>query len=450
MSIFAEKANVLRNITTHKPWSRVTRVIGLVIESTGLDVPVGAYCSIQTDDGFTDAEVVGFRDDATLLMPFGDMRGIKRGAQVICLSNSQNVNVGPALLGRVLNAKGEPIDGKGAIETEGFNPLYADPPNPIFRRPVDEPLGTGIRSIDGLITVGKGQRLGIFAGSGVGKSVTMGMIARYTQADISVIVMVGERGREVRHFIEHELGPEGLARSVVIVATSDQSPLLRVRSGFIGSAIAEYFREQGRDVVLMMDSVTRVSMAQREIGLSIGEPPATKGYPPSVFSLMPRLMERSGTSEKGSITGFYTVLVEGDDMNEPIADTARGILDGHIVLNRKLAQKNHYPAIDVLQSLSRVMSDVADKEHLQSAAKLREILATYAEAEDLINIGAYSKGSNPAVDKAIANIDAVTNYLRQGMNEHYDFAINSTLLKKLLATPEEQNNNANQGGLING
>jgi flagellum-specific ATP synthase len=338
-------------------------------------------------------------------------------------------------LGRVIDGLGIPIDGKGEIETTSLMSIYSEPPNPLQRKRISQPLQTGIRSIDGLLTVGKGQRLGIFAGSGVGKSVTLGMIARNTNADVNVIVLIGERGREVREFIEKDLGEEGLKRSVVIVATSDKSALVRMKGAFIGTTIAEYFRDQGLDVVLMMDSVTRFAMAQREIGLTIGEPPTTKGYTPSVFALLPKLLERAGTTENGSITGFYTVLVDGDDMTEPIADAVRSILDGHVVLSRKLANKGQFPAVDTLQSVSRVMPDVVDKAHRKRAVVFNEILATYKEAEDLINIGAYVRGSNPQIDHALQKINFLRNFLKQDMTEKVTYEETIEQLNEIVEEP---------------
>jgi flagellum-specific ATP synthase len=412
-----ERADLVRVI------GKVVQVVGLIIEAQVGGVSVGDLCSIRIEKENRDAyaEVVGFRENRVLLMPLGSTAGIAPGAQVLAAGKPLMVRVGKDLLGRVLNGLGEPIDGKGQIEGEIDYPLDADPPDPVKRPRITEIMRVGIRAIDGLLTIGKGQRIGIFAGSGVGKSTVMGMIARNAEADINVISLVGERGREVRDFIEESLGEEGLKKSVVVVATSDQPPLIRLKAAFVATAISEYFRNQGKKVILMMDSVTRFAMAQREIGLAAGEPPTTKGYTPSVFALLPRLMERSGTAVVGTITAFYTILVEGDDMNEPIADHSRSILDGHIVLSRDLAARNHYPAIDIPHSVSRLMTNLTGDEHKQAAGKLREVLARYSEAEDLINIGAYVKGSNPKIDYALSKIEQVNGFLKQGTFEKVKF-----------------------------
>lgn len=398
---------------------KIVQVVGLIIEAQVGGVSVGDLCSIRIEKDGHDAfaEVVGFREGRVLLMPLGSTAGIAPGSQVTAAGKPLMVRVGWDVLGRVLGGLGEPIDGKGPLQSDIERPLDADPPDPVRRPRVTEVMRVGVRAIDGLLTVGRGQRIGIFAGSGVGKSTAMGMIARNAEADVNVISLVGERGREVRDFIEESLGEEGMKKSVVVVATSDQPPLIRLKAAFVATAIAEFFRDQGKMVILMMDSVTRFAMAQREIGLAAGEPPTTKGYTPSVFALLPRLMERSGTSELGSITAFYTILVEGDDFNEPIADHARSILDGHIVLSRDLAARNHYPAIDVPHSVSRLMLNLVSDEHREAAGKLREVLARYAEAEDLINIGAYVKGSNPKIDYALTKIDQVNDFLKQGTFE---------------------------------
>lgn len=401
---------------------RVSKVIGLVVESKGPEASIGELCEIRLKDGrVVMAEVVGFRDDRVLLMPLGSMDSIAPGCEVITRGERLKVRVGRSLLGRILNAFGEPIDGKGPIDWEDEYPLERRPPAPLNRRRIKDPISVGIRAIDGLLTCGKGQRMGIFAGSGIGKSVLLGMIARNTSADVSVIGLVGERGREVREFIERDLGEEGLKRSVVVVATSDEPALIRLKAAFTATAIAEYFRDEGCDVILMMDSVTRFAMAQREVGLTVGEPPATRGYTPSVFSLLPKLLERAGNSDRGSITAFYTILVEGDDMNEPIADTVRSILDGHIVLSRKLASQNHYPAIDVLRSISRLMIEIVPEEHYRAATKVRELLAAYEEAQDLINIGAYVRGSNRLIDEALDKLGEIKRFLTQGINERSTF-----------------------------
>ncbi len=403
---------------------RVADTVGLIIESRGPAVSVGESCLIDAGSPARRirAEVVGFRGDRVLLMALDDTAGVAPGSRVEALGRPIEAGVGDALLGRVIDGLGAPIDGLGEIRTDTRRPLAADPPGPMTRRRISVPLATGIRSIDGLLTCGRGQRVGIFAGSGVGKSTVLGMIARNCEADLNVIALVGERGREVRDFIERDLGEEGLAKSVVVAVTSDQPAILRLKGALLATAIAEHFRDLGKDVMLLMDSVTRVAMAQREVGLAAGEPPATKGYPPSVFALLPKLLERSGTSREGSITGLYTVLVEGDDMNDPVADTARSILDGHIVLSRKLAAANHYPPVDVLESVSRLMGDVTDEEHRLAAAAVRELLGTYREAEDLINIGAYVKGSNPRIDRAISRIESIRMFLTQRVEEETEFA----------------------------
>ena len=397
---------------------KVTQVVGLVIESKGPNVSLGELCYIKSRFPNVEpipAEVVGFREGLVLLMPIGEMQGIGPGCEVLSAQKTLRVKVGMELLGRVLDGLGNPMDGKGPILSKTEYPLHAEPPDPLQRPRIKDSLYVGVRAIDGLITLGSGQRIGIMAGSGVGKSTLLSMIARNTEADISVISLVGERGRAVRDFIERDLGEEGLKRSVVVVATSDKPALVRIKGAMTATAIAEYFRDQGRRVVLMMDSVTRFAMAQREVGLTIGEPPATRGYTPSVFALLPRLLERAGTSARGSITGIYTVLVDGDDMNEPIADAVRSILDGHIVLSRAIAAQNHFPAIDILASVSRVMTDVVTKEHREAAQHMRALMAVYKEAEDLIHIGAYVKGSSKRIDEAIEKIDAINDFLCQGV-----------------------------------
>ncbi|NLT50076.1 MAG: flagellar protein export ATPase FliI [Ignavibacteria bacterium] len=416
-------SSVIDKTETIRLNGKVTDVIGLVIVSIGPNVSLGEVCRIVDKFGreVCKSEVVGFREGKVLSIALGEVENISPSCEIIASGQSLGVSVGEGMLGRVIDGLGNPIDGKGEINSVKTVNIYRDPPNPLSRARIKTPLQTGVRAIDGLLTCGKGQRVGIFAGSGVGKSVMLGMIARNTNADINVIILLGERGREVREFLEKDLGEEGLARSVVIVATSDKPALMRIKGAFIGTAIAEYFRDQGKDVVLMMDSVTRFAMAQREIGLTIGEPPTTKGYTPSVFAILPKLLERAGTSEKGTITGFYTVLVDGDDMTEPIADAVRSILDGHIVLSRKLANKGQFPAIDPLQSVSRVMPDIIDSDHRNRAIAFGEILATYNEAEDLINIGAYVKGSNPQIDHSLTKITALRNFLKQDMSEKSTF-----------------------------
>ncbi|KAB2954396.1 flagellar protein export ATPase FliI [Heliorestis acidaminivorans] len=398
---------------------KVNQVIGLVVQSDGPSARLGELCylSTQSSGERIGAEVVGFRDKKTLLMPLGDMTGIGPGAQVLASGDVLKVSVGEHLLGRVLDGLGNFMDSYNPMGFYEAYPLDATPPHPLKRQRIQEILPFGVKAIDSMLTCGKGQRLGIFAGSGVGKSTLLGMIARNTSADINVIALIGERGREVREFLEKDLGPEGLARSVVVVATSDQPALVRLKGALVATAIAEYFRDQGRDVMLMMDSVTRFAMAQREIGLAIGEPPATRGYTPSVFAMLPKLLERSGTSDHGTITGLYTVLVDGDDMNEPIADAVRGILDGHIVLSREMAAQNHYPAIDVLRSVSRVMIELVTPEHRELSARLRQVLATYNDAKDLLDIGAYQSGANARIDYAIKKINACNNFLKQEIEE---------------------------------
>ena len=404
-------------------YGKVAKVVGLTIESLGPDAKLNDLCRIVIDREqgvFVMAEVVGFRDKHILLMPFESVEGIGVGCIVENTGRPLSVMVGDNILGHTLDGLGRPTDVEElALEKE--YPVDAMPPDPMSRIIIRDVLSLGVKAVDGLITVGKGQRIGIFAGSGVGKSTLMGMFARNTKADINVIALIGERGREVREFIENDMGEEGMKRSVVIVATSDKPALIRNKAAKTATAIAEYFRDQGKDVLLMMDSLTRFSMAQREIGLASGEPPVTRGYPPSIYSEMPRLLERAGNSDKGSITGLYTVLVDGDDFNEPITDTARSILDGHIVLSRRLGQKNHYPAIDVLASISRCMSAIATDDHKSAAGKLRNVLGTYDEAEDLINIGAYKSGSNVAIDYAIQKINAVNQFLMQGTMEKFTF-----------------------------
>lgn len=427
--------NKIKNKSTMLLKGRVTKVVGLVIESSGPSVIVGELCHIIAfDNKIIKAEVVGFRDDAVLLMPLGEVAGIGSGCEVIASGKALSVPVGYSLLGRVLDALGNPIDGKGDILEELHYPINKEPPPPLSRQLIRQKLSVGVRAIDGLLTFGNGQRMGIMAGSGVGKSTLLGMIARNTEADINVIALIGERGREVKEFVEKDLGEEGLKRSVVIVATSDQPALSRIKGALTATAIAEFFRDEGKNVILMMDSVTRFAMAQREVGLTVGEPPATRGYTPSVFALLPKLLERTGPSANGNITGIYTVLVDGDDMNEPIADTVRSILDGHIVLSRSIAAKNHYPAIDVLASVSRVMFEIAEKDHWDAAQQIRKTLAVYKESEDLINIGAYVSGSNPNIDNAIKHIDKVNNFLIQSVYEQQEFEETISDMKNLFLT----------------
>ncbi|MBO6537106.1 MAG: FliI/YscN family ATPase [Balneolaceae bacterium] len=407
-----------------KRFGKVSGIVGNIVECTGLEASVGEMYGIQTILGTTiGAEVVGLKDGKTLLMPYDRVVGMKNGCLVESMGESLNVGVGDHLLGRVVDSNGEPMDNLGPVLTSASQPIQNNPPSPMDRAPINEIMFTGVRALDGLNTIGVGQRVGLFAGSGVGKSTLMGMIAKSSSADINVIALIGERGREVHEFIYETLGEEGLSRSVVVAATSDTAAMSRVKGAFTATAIAEYFRDQGKNVLLMMDSVTRVAMAQREIGLASGEPPTTKGYTPSVFTILPKLLERPGKTKKGSITGLYTVLVDSDDMNEPIADAVRSILDGHIVLSRRLAHKNHYPAIDVLESISRVMPKIVTKEQRVTSMKARELLATYREAEDLINIGAYVKGSNPKIDNAIKKHPDLESFLIQDMDQS-DFDTN--------------------------
>lgn len=413
----------IRGTNTLRVRGKVTNIVGLVVEGYCPDSSVGTLCRLIPQGGgeSVPAEVVGFRDSRALLMPLGELRGLGPGSLIQVSRKSATMPVGEGFLGRVIDAMGNPIDGGPRPSADGELPIYALPAGPMKRRNISEPLDLGIKAINGLLTCGRGQRMGIMAGSGVGKSVLLGMMARSAKADVNIIALIGERGREVREFIERDLGPEGLARSVVVVATSDQSPLLRMRGAFVATTLAEHFCSQGKNVLLMMDSVTRFAMGMREVGLAIGEPPTTKGYTPSVFTTLPKLLERAGSFlDGGTITGLYTVLVEGDDMNEPVADAVRSILDGHIVLNRDIAARNHYPCIDILASTSRVMRDIVSPEHLHLSGRAREVLATYQQAEDLINIGAYVSGSNHKIDHAISRIDALNGFLRQGMEEWVD------------------------------
>ena len=418
----------------YKKLGKVVNVVGLTVESAGPDAILGDTCRIYTDvdkSGYITAEVVGFKDGKTLLMPYEVTNGIGLGALVENQGVPLSVRVGPFLLGQILDGMGRPLNGEINMTGGADYSVEAAPPDPMSREIIDTVLPLGVKAVDGLITIGKGQRIGIFAGSGVGKSTLMGMFARNTKADINVIALIGERGREVREFIERDLGEEGMKRSVVVVATSDKPALERNKAAKTATAIAEYFRDRGNDVLLMMDSLTRFSMAQREIGLASGEPPVSRGYPPSVYAEMPKLLERAGRDKVGSITGLYTVLVDGDDFNEPITDTARSILDGHIMLNRKLAHKNHYPAIDVLQSISRCMSSIVDKEQKTDASKIKNTMAVYADAEDLINIGAYKRGSNPTIDDAIAHIDKVNEFLLQSTEEKFTFEETKEMMHNL-------------------
>ncbi len=419
MSIVEDKIALIADRDPLRYSGKVRMVQGLLIESDGPQASLDDLCYIYPGNGSTSipAEVVGFRDHRILLMCMGNMSGITPGDEVVTKKQSLMIGVGDGLLGRVIGGLGEPIDGKGPIQVKAQIPVRREPPKPLMRKRITEPLGTGIRSVDALLTCGRGQRMGIFSGSGVGKSVLLGMMARYTEADVSVIGLVGERGREVREFLEKDLGEEGLKRSVVVAVTSDRPSVERVKGAFIATAVAEYFRDQGKDVLLMMDSVTRVAHAQREIGLTIGEPPATKGYTPSVFAMLPKLLERAGTSDRGSITGLYTVLVEGDDLSEPVSDAVRSILDGHVVLSRRIADRGMYPAVDVLGSVSRVMIDVVAPEHIKAAQFVKEMIAHYTEAEDLIHIGAYAKGSDKRIDQSMEMIEPIRAFMRQDIAE---------------------------------
>lgn len=437
MTDFSKYKEIAATTNTYKEIGQVTDIIGLVIEADGPPSSIGDLCYIypRMDEDPIWAEVVGFRGEKILLMPLGDMEGLKPGATVVNAGGAIEVKVGSELLGRVLDGLGRPIDEYGDIRTNTTCPVSTRRINPLTRKKVAEPLFLGVKSVDGFITLGKGQRVGIMAGSGVGKSTLLGMFARNSQADMNVIALIGERGREVREFLDNSLGPEGLARSVIVVATSDQPSLVKIKAAQVAMTIAEYFRDSGRDVLFMLDSITRIAMAQREVGLAIGEPPATRGYTPSVFALMPKLLERAGNSDKGTMTGIYSVLVEGDDFNEPISDTVRGILDGHIALSRALAQKNHFPAVDILASISRVMIEVVQKEHYKAAGEIRNLLALYEKNQDLINIGAYVQGSDPRIDRAIRLIDEINGFLRQGIDEKLD---SQAVISKLIEISEKK------------
>ncbi len=427
---FVETSSFIKKI------GKISQIIGLIIESNGPGVSIGSICTIQSKNRPpVEAQVVGFRDNKTLLMPLGDIYGIAPGCTIEVTEEQPSFSVSSEMVGRVLDGNGKPIDGKGPIPLGTNYPIMGTPLNPLCRERIKQPLDVGVRSINGLLTCAKGQRIGIMAGTGVGKSMLLGMIARNTEAAVNVIALIGERGREVKEFIEENLGVEGMKRSIVIAAASDQPPLVRLRGAFIATTIAEYFRDQGKDVLLMMDSITRFALAQREIGLSVGEPPTTKGYPPSTFSLIPKLLERAGTGEgNGTITGIYTVLVEGDDINEPVSDSVRAVLDGHIILDRELAAHNHYPAINILSSVSRLMIDVISKDHYNFSMKLKDFLATYSEAKDLINIGAYAKGSNPKWDIAINKIERINAYLQQGIMETVSMEESMSTLKEIVET----------------
>ncbi|HEB30444.1 MAG TPA: flagellar protein export ATPase FliI [Spirochaetes bacterium] len=421
--IFDKYVTAVEQLETVVYEGTVSKAVGLLIESKGPLAGVGEMCRVILPEKGKEvpAEVVGFKNGITLLFPYDNDSGIKSGLRVVATGKPLSAKVGDALLGRVINTLGKPIDDKGPVYYDQEYPIFNTPPHVLKRRRITEVLATGIKSIDGCLTIGKGQRLGIFSGSGVGKSTLLGMIAKHTAADVNVIALIGERGREVRDFIEGDLGEEGMERSVVVVATSDQAPISRIRGAYLAMAVAEYFRDQGKDVLFMMDSITRFARAQREIGLAVGEPPATKGYTPSVFSILPKLLERSGMAQSGSITGIFTVLVEGDDINEPVSDAVRGVLDGHIVLSRDLAQKNQYPAVDVLASISRLMPYITSEKHKRAIGKLKQVLAYYYDTEDLIQIGAYVKGSDKRIDWAVEKIDDVTRFLMQGVDEDFSF-----------------------------
>ncbi len=451
MSLLAEQIETVRTVNTLGVTGRVRSAAGLTIEAVGLPVPVGALCEVEVGRGrFLAAEVIGFRQESTLLMPLENAEGLRRGQRVRHITSRQKVPVGPALLGRVVDAMGRACDGGSPVTVDTWYPLHRAAPDAVSRPRIDRPISVGIRSVNALLTIGRGQRMGVFAGTGVGKSVLLGMMARYTSADVAVIALVGERGREVADFIAKDLGPEGLKRSVLVVSTSDQSPPLRVRAGFVATAIAEYFRDQGADVLLLMDSVTRMAMAGRQIGLAAGEPPATKGYPPSVFAMLPRLLERSGRALAGSVTGLYTVLVEGDDISEPISDAVRGILDGHIWLSRRLANRGQYPAVDILESISRVMPDVASVEQVKAAQRVKRLLSLWAEIEDLVNIGAYAAGSNPEYDTVIQMRPAVEAFLRQSIGEGVDLEAAQAALWELMGLLDRTEASVRQGGRTGG
>ena len=429
--------SLLRDLDPVRVYGKVSKVVGLIAEGQGIKAPLGSVCNILPDGqkSAVPAEVVGFRDKSCLFMPYGELRGIAPGSLIQSSTTPSLFPVGRRYLGRTVDAFGNPIDNKGPIDPNRFYPLYGQAPSPLDRPRITDPMDVGVRAINGLLTLGKGQRVGIMAGSGVGKSTLMGMIARYTKADVNVIGLVGERGREVLEFIEKDLGPEGMARSVLVVATSDQSPLVRMRAAWAATAMAEYFRDQGSDVILMMDSITRFAMAGREVGLAAGEPPTTKGYTPSVFASLPKLLERAGRTEKGSITGIYTVLVDGDDFNEPIADSTRSILDGHIVLTRDLADQGHYPAIDVLRSISRLRSDVTGQEDLAAGREMIRLLATYRRVEDMVNIGAYQSGANPDIDQALQMIGPIRGYLQQAVAQAETLEGSFAALRGMFAAP---------------
>ena len=434
-SYFAPLFSALMHAEPVRICGKISEVVGLLIESTGPTASVGDVCLIENKGvEIGRAEVVGFKKNRTLLMPLGTVQGIHPGLTVIGTKKPFMVGVGKSLLGRVINGLGEPLDNKGSIRVEARRPVFSRAPNPLHRRRITQPFQTGIRSIDALASIGKGQRIGIFSGSGVGKSILLGMMAKNCTSDVNVIALVGERGREVREFLERDLGEEGLKRSVVVVATSEQPALIRLKAASVAATIAEYFRDQGKDVLFMADSITRLALAQREIGLAVGEPPATKGFTPSVFAMLPQFLERAGTSEKGTITGLFTVLVEGDDLDEPISDAARSVLDGHIVLSRRLANRNHYPAVDILESISRCMPEVVSGEHLALAGRIKDLMAAYAENEDLIQIGAYAQGTSERVDRAIKTHELLESFLRQDRHDESSFSSALERLKEIDAT----------------
>ncbi len=447
-------AGLFQRLKQVDPWTyegQVTQVVGTLVEAEVPGTAVGTICEVVAGRGREPvlAEVVGFRGSSNLLMPFDDVVGITHGSRVRPIKSDFKVGVGPELLGRVLGPLGEPIDGKGPVAARRHVSIFRDPPDAMTRPRIEEPLGLGVRAIDSMLTLGKGQRVGIMAGTGVGKSTLLGMVARNVQADVSVIALIGERGREVREFIEEALGEEGMARSVIVAVTGDASPVLRVKGAFVATTIAEYFRDKGQDVLFMMDSVTRLAMAQREIGLATGEPPTARGYTPSVFSMLPRVLERSGTHEGGgSMTGIFTVLVEGDDMNDPIADATRGILDGHIVLSRELAARNHFPAIDILASTSRVMSAIVHPQQMADAGELRELMAVYKDAEELVNIGAYRTGSNPRIDKALELIAPIRTFLKQGTHEEIGVEETLMALAELALAGREETSSVDEPGPV--
>lgn len=451
MTLLAETIPVIREVDTLDVTGRVRSVTGMTIHAVGLPSSVGAYCEVDVGFGRTvPAEVIGFRHDETLLMPLDDAQGLTRGQRVRCVTQRQTIPVGPGLLGRVVDAMGRPMDDRPAPVADAMYAIHRSAPDAMRRPRIDSPISVGIRSINSLLTIGGGQRVGIFSGTGVGKSVLLGMMARYTSADVTVIALVGERGREVRDFIEKDLGAEGLKRAVLVVSTSDKSAPLRLRACFTATAIAEYFRDRGANVLLLTDSVTRMAMAARQIGLAAGEPPSTKGYPPSVFAAIPQLLERSGRSEHGSITGVYSVLVEGDDLSDPVSDAVRGTLDGHIVLSRKLAERGQYPAVDVLASISRVMPDITDADQQAAMRRVRRTMAVWDEIEDLVNIGAYARGTNVEYDMAIEMRPHIEAFLRQGLNEGIGVAASATALAELVNRMEsfEAERIPNGGGAI--